>query len=561
MNKRRLINNCASTIAFIFAFSFAFSLFFAPRLARAATLVLDGTMNEAIEIKQERRFATPREGLKKLTFRYANPASFSSGSTVQTVSNRTVAYNPKPFSVADEKDAYGNVYTVVEWADIREGVSVAESYTVKLDIKLKDMNSAAQFPLNSKDMPEAVRVFLNKTQQVSTDAVEIKELASQLTVGSATEHAAVMSILNWVVDNIKYKTPIPDYGALATLKTGYGNCQNYAHLAIALMRSVGIPARIVGGISLEKKWKAPLVNGALVQSIGQGGHAWMEVWYPDLGWMPFDAQQSHLFVGPRHIKQTVGLDSVDVNDSWRAQPSLPPFSEEISADFTDDTITLVLKKTLDSPANYIMTTSVEAVRPVQPVKKTPETAPLSAGRVEFGNIEFPAQIGFFVATGADAGRKTFDKETAEYVTGDVTYAQAFMVEKTMRLDNVSLAMHKFGGRLGSLWLDVVKDKDGRPGMEGVRSMPLGLDTVKYHSGYSWFDFGFSADEKERPVLEPGRHWIVLRRSKDAIVNWFYTPGNQYGKADDARSTEKGIDWSNIMNYDFNFKVSGYVERP
>lgn len=325
------------------------------------------------------------------------------------------------------------------------------------------------------------------------------------------------------------------------------------------MRSAGIPARIVGGISLEKKWKVPLANGALVQSIGQGGHAWMEVWYPDLGWMPFDAQQSHLFVGPRHIKQTVGLDSVDVNDSWRASPALPPFSEDISADFTDDTITLVLKKTLASPANYIMTTSVEAAKPVQPVKKKPEPASVYAGHVDFGNIEFPAQVGFFVVTGADVGRKTFDKETAEYVTGDFTYAQAFTVEKTMRLDKVSLAMHKFGGRFGSLWLDVVKDNDGRPGMEGVRSMPLGLDTVKYHPGYSWFDFHFAADEMQRPRLQPGRYWIVLRRSKDAIVNWFYTPGNQYGSADDARSTEKGIDWSNIMNYDFNFKVSGYIE--
>lgn len=554
--KGRLICKRLTNIPFIFAF-FTFIAFASG--ASAATLVLDGTINEVIELKQERRFATPKQGLNKLTFRYANSASFNSGSTNQTISNRRVVYSPKPASVTDEKDVYGNVYTVVMWTDIKESVSIVESYTVRLDITLKDTISAAPFPLKSEETPEEVRVFLNKAAQVQTDAPEIKELAARLTAGSAAEHAAVMSILNWVVDNIKYKTPIPDYSALATLKTGSGNCQNYAHLAIALMRSVGIPARIVGGISLEKKWKVPLANGALVQSIGQGGHAWMEVWYPDLGWMQFDAQQSHLFVGPRHIKQTVGLDSVDVNDSWRASPALPPFNEDISADFTVDTVTLALKKTFASPANYIMTTSVEAAASVQPVKKTPEPAPVSAGHLEFGNIEFPAEVGFFVAAGADVGRKTFDKETAEYVTGDTTYAQSFTVEKTMRLDKVSLAMHKFGGRLGSLWLDVVKDDGGRPGMEGVRSMPLGLDTVKYHPGYAWFSFHFAADEVERPRLQPGRYWIVLRRSKDAIVNWFYTPGNQYGGADDARSTEKGIDWSNIMNYDFNFKVNGYRE--
>jgi hypothetical protein len=52
----------------------------------------------------------------------------------------------------------------------------------------------------------------------------------------------------------------------------------------------------------------------------------------------------------------------------------------------------------------------------------------------------------------------------------------------------------------------------------------------------------------------------LRRSKDAIVNWFYIPGNPYGNSDDTRSTSEGIEWSDILNYDFNFKVTGmYLE--
>ena len=117
-------------------------------------------------------------------------------------------------------------------------------------------------------------------------------------------------------------------------------------------------------------------------------------------------------------------------------------------------------------------------------------------------------------------------------------------------------MHKFGGRLGSLWIDVVEDENGHPGANGIRSLPLSLDTVKYHPGYKWFDFRFSNDATDRPVLKKGRHWVILRRSKDAIVNWYYTPGNQYGVTGDARSTASGIDWSNINNYDFNFKVKG-----
>lgn len=542
-----------------------FVVFFSSPLY-AGTLVLEGRIDEKIAVTQERVFSTSAGGLSKLTFRFASPSEGGGVTMTQTLTNHKIDYSPKPASIASEKDAYGNVYTVVTWTNLTSDAVVKETFTAALNINLRAMKSVAPFPLAVSGMPDDVKVYLKPTEQVQTGNAEIKSLAASLTKDAANEQAAVMAVLNWVVDNIKYKTPIPDYSAAWTLKTGHGNCQNYAHLSIALLRTVGIPARIVGGIALGKPWKVPLSGGTLMQSIGQGGHAWMEVWYPDFGWVPFDAQQSHLFVGPRHIKQTAGLDSFDINDSWRAAPSLPPFKEDISAEFLTDDVKLALVKESQSPVSYIMTGPVEVSAPVpvkpkpvepviEPVK--PPTKPVFvAGPVEFGNLDFPALMDFFVTTDNKVGHKTFDKETSEYVTGGATFSQAFTVESDISLETVSLAMHKFGGRLGSLWIDVVEDENGHPGMEGVRSMPLSLDSVKYHPGYKWFDFRFASGEADRPVLKKGRYWVILRRSKDAIVNWYYTPGNQYGVTGDARSTASGIDWSNVMNYDFNFKVKG-----
>ncbi|HAO93459.1 MAG TPA: hypothetical protein DCR11_06190 [Deltaproteobacteria bacterium] len=86
-----------------------------------------------------------------------------------------------------------------------------------------------------------------------------------------------------------------------------------------------------------------------------------------------------------------------------------------------------------------------------------------------------------------------------------------------------------------------------------------LDTIAYHPGYKWFDFRFQDFTDEGESLKPGKYWIILRKSRDAVVSWAYTPGNRFGGPDDARSTEAGIDWPNIMNYDFNFKVTGSME--
>ncbi|MBI5902517.1 MAG: transglutaminase family protein [Deltaproteobacteria bacterium] len=550
------ILNTAMALA-LFTALFAFD-------SRGATLVFEGSIDGAVEVSEDRTFAVGAGGLKKLTFRFANPSEFLSPFLKQTISGRKVEYSPRPDSVAIERDGFGNAFTVVTWTGLESDGRVTERYTVRIELELGKITSAARFPMDAGKMPPDAALFLKPTPLVQSGDAKIRELALRLSSGASTEQGAVMSVLNWVVDNVKYRTPIPDYDALRTLKTGEGNCQNYAHLSVALLRSIGIPARVVGGLSLGKRWKVPLEKGALLQGIGQGGHAWMEVWYPDLGWVPYDAQQSHLFVGPRHIRQAVGLDSNDINDTWRASPSLPSFREDVGAEYRKDDIRLSLKETRPFPVNYIMAaskTAAVAQAPPPPAPPPPVKPPLDeAEPVEFGNTRFPSLIEVYAASGAQSGRKTFDKETAEYVTGDYAYAQAFVIDRPMRVDEIALAMHKFGGRLGGLWIDVVRDDNGRPGMEGVRSLPLSLDTVQYYPGYKWFPFRFSRDSAEGPVLAPGRHWIILRHTKDAVANWFYTPGNQWGSPDDARSTASGIDWSYVMNLDFNFKVKG-VYRP
>src|SRR3977135_2852499 len=56
-----------------------------------------------------------------------------------------------------------------------------------------------------------------------------------------------------------------------------GVCQDYAHIFIACARSAGIPARFVAGHFLRS-------DGMVNQ---QAGHAWVEAFVPDLGWVRF----------------------------------------------------------------------------------------------------------------------------------------------------------------------------------------------------------------------------------------------------------------------------------
>ncbi|MCE5194355.1 MAG: transglutaminase-like domain-containing protein [Nitrospiraceae bacterium] len=549
-------------------FIFAVSLILLPQQSYTKTLILDGELESRIKTTQQISFDVSSE-VKSLTFRFALPAVFSNKATSQSLERLDLKFSIEPSSVIDDVDRFGNRFKKVRWDNLRQNVNITISFDSRIKSELKYMESKSQFPLANISGSESL--FLKSTGLVQSEDPEIAELSRRLTANARTEQDAVNAILNWVSDNVKYTYNPPQYDAVYTYRSGKGNCQNFAHLSMALLRAAGIPSRIVGGISLKRQWKVPVENGYLVQDMGQGGHAWMEIYFPDLGWLSYDPQQSRQFTSTRHIKQTHGLDSKDINDSWSAAPYLPKYSESIEAVFNTDDISIKLAGAKEAPKSYIMSNNlsakVSAEKPELPIKPPfppiiikPEPPvkppPVKKGDVAFGNTDFPALVDAYQAIGNE-GTRILDKETAEYVTSKYIYAQAFTVANTMSLKNIALALRKFGGD-GSIYIDVVKDDNGKPGFTGERSLPIFLNNIKFRPGYYWVDFAFTKGKEPYPILKQGKYWIILRHSGEAIVNWFYIPGNPYGDSDDTRSTVKGYKWEDLLNYDFVFKVTGRI---
>ncbi|MEW6740268.1 MAG: transglutaminase-like domain-containing protein [Nitrospirota bacterium] len=517
--------------------------------AHAKTIILEGKLNSKVLVNQQIGFGVDKP-LSRLTFKFALPSEFTNKAVSQRMQELNIKFDPQPVKVDDATDEFGNRFKVVTWNNLSKDVRVNITFETNIKSELSAMESKAPFPLNP--IPKSDLLYLKPTGMVQSNDPEIISLSKKLTAGATTEYEAVTAILNYVIDNVKYTYNPPQYDALYTLKTRSGNCQNFAHLSMALLRAAGIPARIVGGISLKQSWKIPVGNNNfLVQSMGQGGHAWMEIYFPDLGWLSYDPQQSKQFTSSRHIKQTHGLDSDDINDSWRASPYLPDYKEAVDAKFIDDAISLQLKSSERSPRSYFLSNNlIVKSPPVEKPKLPPVERPkLPPGKViEFGNMEFPSLVDIYHVVG-DKGIKILDKETAEYVTSKYVYAQAFEIDERLQVNIISLAMRKFGGD-GTVYIDLVSDDNGRPSLKGVRSAPIFLETIKKRPGYYWVDFSFP----DSIVLEKGRYWIVLRHSGEVIMNWFYIPMNPYGDSDDTRSTLKGYKWEDIQNYDFVFKI-------
>jgi len=103
----------------------------------------------------------------------------------------------------------------------------------------------------------------------------------------------------------------PGFTAVSTpleivMRERKGVCQDFAHLAIACCRSVGLPARYVSG------YIETLSPPGVEKLIGvDASHAWFSVYIPHLGWVDFDPT-NNLLPAEQHITIGWGRDYADI---------------------------------------------------------------------------------------------------------------------------------------------------------------------------------------------------------------------------------------------------------
>jgi len=178
----------------------------------------------------------------------------------------------------------------------------ADEYSkrVVVSIKLHPLNSKIAFPLPSGIIPNELLPFLKPEKDIQSDNPAIIEAARRITKGATTLTAAVDRIVNFAMDHINYVINTKQ-DALSALRNGRGSCQGFSNLCVAMLRSLGVPARTaVGYLPPGYDWGISKDYWG-VKTHGGGYHMWFEAYYPDTGWTFTDAQHSKNFVDPFHV--------------------------------------------------------------------------------------------------------------------------------------------------------------------------------------------------------------------------------------------------------------------
>ncbi|HWH11587.1 MAG TPA: transglutaminase family protein [Solirubrobacteraceae bacterium] len=223
---------------------------------------------------------------------------------------------PEPEDYAERIDFFGNRVSFMAIHEPHRKLSVTATSVVEVDRRV----DAGPSPACHRPWEE-VRESLRRAPgdrmaagQFSLDSPLVTASARFARYASASFTAgrdfldAVADLSHRIHTEFEYKpgatsvtTPVDEAFELRE-----GVCQDFAHLAIACLRSIGLPARYVSGyLETDPPPGRPKLRGA------DASHAWLAVLVPDFGWLDVDPTNDQ-FGSNRYVVAAFGRDYSDV---------------------------------------------------------------------------------------------------------------------------------------------------------------------------------------------------------------------------------------------------------
>lgn len=260
----------------------------------------------------------------RTTYRYS--ATMSDGYSVacllprptpwQVVLESTVELEPAASERDSYLDAFGNMVHQFGLHEPHREMVVDSVSVVEV--------SARPAPVDPTAWEDVVDLTANATGELSIDVAMFRSSSNlidvdlmrpsfrELTESIFTSRRPIIDAVRSLCDTIHGQFDFDaSFSTVATplvdvMRERRGVCQDFAHLAVGCLRSLGLAARYVSGyIETVPPFGQPRLVGA------DASHAWCSVWVPLAGWVDFDPTNGHLPVND-HVTVGWGRDYADV---------------------------------------------------------------------------------------------------------------------------------------------------------------------------------------------------------------------------------------------------------
>ena len=169
-------------------------------------------------------------------------------------------------------DYWGTAVTAFDLHAPHAELEVTSSSVVETDKPESRVSTATWTGLNSYAVLDRYHEVLTPTEYTPFGK-QTERVAKQIAKGH-DPHDAVLATVAWVRNELEYvagTTGVHSSG-LDALKEGKGVCQDFAHLSLILLRTMGIPARYVSG------YLHPTADAVIGESVEGESHAWIQAW-------------------------------------------------------------------------------------------------------------------------------------------------------------------------------------------------------------------------------------------------------------------------------------------
>ncbi|UCZ53778.1 transglutaminase domain-containing protein [Bacillus shivajii] len=175
----------------------------------------------------------------------------------------------------------------------------------------------------------------------------VVELAEEITEDLDNRYDMAVAVEQYFSENdFEYRTtniPIPDEGEdyvdQFLFETQYGYCDNYSTSMAVMLRAIDIPARWVKGFTQGEEIETLDDGKKRFEITNSNAHSWVEVYFPDVGWVPFEPTQGFdnnvEFIEEEEESIEIDLDErEDAEDQERDMPNLDDMNPEME-DYDD----------------------------------------------------------------------------------------------------------------------------------------------------------------------------------------------------------------------------------
>lgn len=173
-----------------------------------------------------------------------------------------------------------------------------DKYTITFDYP-----SFALDQLRKESAGDPKQIKAQYTQLPDGLPKRVGELAKEITNGKENRYDQAKAIERYFGQHgFRYQTsniPVPkrdqDYVDQFLFDSQVGYCDNYSTSMVVMLRTLGIPARWAKGFTSGEK-TADRMDGAddaydVYEVTSANAHSWVEVYFPESGWVPFEPTQ------------------------------------------------------------------------------------------------------------------------------------------------------------------------------------------------------------------------------------------------------------------------------